>query len=61
MIQYRKSDGTLGTCDFDKILNITVKEHSFTITLRDYFDDDWDWEDEKITDIIEMRIDYERT
>ena len=61
MIQYRKSDGTLGTCDFDNILNITVKAHSFTITLRDYFDDDWDWEDEKITDIIEMRIDYERT
>lgn len=56
IIQYRKSDGTLGEFDPDKLLNISVKEHTFTITLRDYYWDDWDWEDEEITDIVEIRI-----
>lgn len=56
MIQYRKSDGTLGEFDPDKLSSITVKEHTFTITLRHYFYDDWDWEDEEITDVTEIRI-----
>ena len=56
MIQYRKSDGTLGEVDSDKILSIDVKEHTFTITLRHYFYDEWDWEDEEITNVIEIRI-----
>lgn len=55
MIQYRKSDGTLGEFDSDKLLNINVKEHTFTITLRHYFYD-LDWEDEEITDVVEIRI-----
>ena len=56
MIQYRKSDGTLGEFDSDKLLGINVTGHTFTITLRHYFDDDYDWEDEEITDVVEIRI-----
>ena len=56
MIQYRKSDGTLGEFDSDKLLNINVKGHTFTITLRHYFYDEWDWEDEEINDVVEIRI-----
>ena len=56
MIQYRKSDGTLGEFDSDKLLSINVTGHTFTITLRHYFDDEWDWEDEEITDVVEIRI-----
>ncbi len=56
MIQYRKSDGTLGEFDSDKLVSINVKEDTFTITIRHYFYDDWDWEDEEITDIKEIRI-----
>jgi len=55
MIQYRKFDGTLGEFDSDKFLNISVKGRTFVITLRHYYDD-WDWEDEEITDVIEIRI-----
>jgi hypothetical protein len=56
MIQYRKSDGTLGEFNSDKLLNINVEGHTFTITLRHYFFDDLDWENEEITDVIEIRI-----
>lgn len=56
MVQYRKSDGTLGEFDSDKLLNINVKGHTFTITLRHYFYDEYDFEDEEITDVIEIRI-----
>lgn len=56
MIQYRKSDGTLGEFDSDKLLNINVKGHTFTITLRHYLYDEWDWEDEEITNVVEIRI-----
>lgn len=58
MIQYRKSDGTLGEFTSDKLFNISVKENAFTITLRDYYWDDWDWEDEEITDVVEIRIGF---
>jgi hypothetical protein len=56
MIQYRKSDGTLGEFDTDKLSDIRVKGNTFTIILRHYFYDEWDWEDEEITDVIEIRI-----
>ena len=56
MIQYRKSDGTLGEFDNDKLRSIEVNEHSFTANLRHYGWDEYDWSDEKITDIIELRI-----
>ena len=56
MIQYRKSDGTLGEFDSDKLLNINVEGYTFTITLRHYFYDEYDFEDEEITDVIEIRI-----
>ncbi len=56
MIQYRKSDGILGEFDSDKLYSINAKEHSFTITLRHYGWDEYDWWNEEITDIIELRI-----
>jgi len=56
MIQYRKFDGTLGEFSSDKLYSIEAKEHTFTITLRHYFYDEWDWEDEEITDVVEIRI-----
>ena len=56
MTQYRKSDGTLGEFDSDKLLNISVKRNTFTITLRHYFYDEYDWDNEEITDVIEIRI-----
>ena len=56
MIQYRKSGGTLGEFDSNKLYRIDVNGHTFTITLRHYFYDDYDWEDEKITNVVEMRI-----
>jgi len=56
MIQYRKSDGTLGEFDSDKLHSIEVNEHSFTANLRHYGWDEYDWSDEEITDIIELRI-----
>ena len=56
MIQYRKSDGTLGEFDNDKLHSIEVNGNRFTINLRYYGWDEWDWSDEEITDIIELRI-----
>lgn len=56
MIQYRKSDGTLGEFDNDKLRSIEVNGRSFTATLRHYGWDEYDWSDEEITDIIELRI-----
>lgn len=56
MVQYRKSNGTLGEFDSDELFKISVKEHTFTITLRRYFYDEWDWEDKEITDVTEIRI-----
>lgn len=56
MIQYRKSDGTLGEFDYDKLHSIDFYEQSFTVNLRHYGWDEYDWSDEEITDIIELRI-----
>lgn len=54
MIQYRKLDGTLG--QINNIYSIKQKEHTFEITLRHYYFDEYDWEDEIIDNIIELRI-----
>ena len=40
MIQYRKSDGTLGEFDSNKLRDIKVKGNTFTIILRHYFYDE---------------------
>lgn len=56
MIQYRKSDNSLGEINPDKVRSISADGHTFTVTLRHYYYDDYDWEDEEITDIIELRI-----
>lgn len=56
MIQYRKIDGTLGEFDSDKFYKIDINGHTFTITLRHYFYDEYEWENEEITDVIEIRI-----
>ena len=56
MIQYRKFDGTLGEFDSNKLFSINVKGHTFTIILRHYFYDEYDFEDEEITDVVEIRI-----
>jgi len=56
MIQYRKSDGTLGEFDSDKFYRIDINGHTFTITIRHYFYDEYDFENEEITDVVEIRI-----
>ncbi len=56
MIYYRKSDGTEGSFDSDKSFNVTSDGHTFTITIRHYYYDDWDFEDEEIKDVVEIRI-----
>lgn len=56
MIQYRKSDNSLGEINPDKVRSISADGRTFTVTLRHYYYDDYDWEDEEITDIIELRI-----
>ena len=56
MIQYRKSDGTLGQCDADKVTSINVNGNTFTINLRYYGWDEYDFWNEEITDVIEIRI-----
>jgi hypothetical protein len=56
IIQYRKSDGALGEFDSNKLDRIGFNGHTFTITLRHYFYDDYDWEDEEITDVVEIKI-----
>lgn len=55
MIQYRKKDGTLGEIRSGSC-RIYVKDDSFTISRRIYGYDEYDWEDDEIKDIIELRI-----
>lgn len=56
MIQYRKSDGSLGNFDSDKQFSVSSNGHSFTITITHYGWDEYDFWHEEITDIIELRI-----
>ncbi len=56
MIQYRKSDGSLGQFDSDKAHSITTDGKKFTVTLKHYGWDEYDFWYETIDDIIELRI-----
>ena len=56
MVQYRKSDNTLGSFDADKLYSVVPKGNTFTVTLKYYGYDEWDFWYDEITDIIELRI-----
>ena len=56
MIQYRKTDGTLGEFDADKVHRITTDGHTFTVTLIYYGYDEYDFWYDEINDICELRI-----
>ena len=56
MIHYRKSDGTLGECDPDRVSSIEVSGHTFKITLKYYGYDEYDFWYDEITDVVEMQI-----
>ena len=56
MIHYRKSDNTIGEFDSDRLSSIDVKDHTFTITLKYYGYDEYDFWYEKITDVIDISI-----
>ncbi len=56
MIHYRKSDGTLGECDPDRLHSVTVSGHTFTITLKYYGYDEYDFWYDEIKDVVEMQI-----
>ena len=56
MIHYRKSDNTIGEFDSDRLYSIDVKDNTFTITLKYYGYDEYDFWYEKITDVIDISI-----
>jgi len=56
MIQYRKNNGMLGTIESYDSCHIEVHDHSFTIVRRIYGYDEYDWVDDEIKDVIELRI-----
>ena len=56
MIQYRKTDGTLGEFDADKVHRITTDGRTFTVTLIYYGYDEYDFWYDEINDICELRI-----
>lgn len=56
MIQYRKADGTLDSFDSDNLYGIEAKGHTFTITLKHYGYDEYDFWYSEIEDVIEIRI-----
>lgn len=56
MVQYRKSDNSLGEFDPDRLYSIEAKGHTFTVTLKYYGYDEYDYWYDEITDIIELRI-----
>ncbi len=57
MIQYRKNNGLLGVIESYDSCHIEVHDHSFTIVRRIYGYDEYDWVDDKIENVIELRID----
>ena len=57
MIQYRKNNGMLGTVEQGDSCHIEVHDHSFTIVRRLYGYDEYDWVDDEIKGVIELRID----
>ncbi|MBP5457674.1 MAG: hypothetical protein J6Y37_14375 [Paludibacteraceae bacterium] len=57
MIQYRKSDGTLGCVDeSSSSCSVEVNARTFTIVRRIHGYDDYDFYDDRIEGIIELRI-----
>ena len=56
MIQYRRNDGMLGVIEQVDSCHIEVKNNSFTIVHRIYGYDGYDWVDDEISDVIELRI-----
>ena len=56
MIQYRTSDGRLGEFYSDKLYSIGVNGSTFTITLKHYGYDEYDFWYSEITDVVEIRI-----
>ena len=56
MIQYRKLDGTLGEIDQNKLYKIETEGNTFTVTLKCYGWDEYDFWYDVISDIIELRI-----
>ena len=56
MIQYRRNDGMLGVIEQGDSCHIEVKNNSFTIVRRIYGYDEYDWVDDKIENVIELRI-----
>ena len=57
MIQYRKNNGLLGVIESYDSCHIEVHDDSFTIVRRIYGYDEYDWVDDKIENVIELRID----
>lgn len=57
-IQYRKSDGTLGSFDSDKLyeINVDPETRKFHIKLKSYGWDEYDYWYDDIYDVIEIRI-----
>lgn len=55
MIQYRTKDGTLGQTSKSSC-QIQINGNTFTIIKRCYGYDEYDFWDDKIDDIIELRI-----
>ena len=56
MIQYRRNNGMLGVIEPGESCHIEVKNNSFTIVRRIYGYDEYDWVDDEISDVIELRI-----
>ncbi len=56
MIQYTKSDGTVGEFNSDNLSSIDVKGHTLTVTLRYYGYDEYDFWYDEIDDIVELKM-----
>ena len=57
MIQYRQNNGFLGSIQDNDSCSIEIHGHTFTIVRRTYGYDEYDWEDERIENVIDLRID----
>ena len=56
MVQYRKLDGTLGEFDPQRLYRIDTKGNTFTVTLKYYGWDEYDFWYDEICDITELKI-----
>ena len=57
MIQYRQNNGFLGSIQDNDSCHIEVNGRTFTIVRRTYGYDEYDFYDDRIENIIELRID----